>query len=190
MTAPVVVTPVLESSPSSALRAPSPVSGEGTDDEGGALSALDQFRRAVEQLRHDNPRLGKSFSHARFVALDGSQLKVAFPADAGFHRATVFGSGREAIEAVLSKSFGRAMKVSEDTSVSSLSNAPKSVAENEASARAAREQRIEQSVRSHPSVVNVMKILGGQLELVHVLEPEAPADEAERDEPVALDEPD
>jgi hypothetical protein len=103
----------------------------------------------------------------------------------------VFGSGREAIEATLSKSFGRAMKVNEDTSVSSLSNAPKSVAENEATARAAREQRIEQSVRSHPSVVNVMKILGGQLELVHVLEPESQkTEEPERDEPVALEEPD
>lgn len=174
--------------------APEPASLENeVPAEGAVVTNHDRFKRAVEALRQENPRLGKSFSHARFVTVDGATLKVAFPADAGFHRATVFGSGRDAIEALLSKIFGRTTKLHEDTSTAALQEAPKSIAENEASARAAREQRIEAAVRTHPSVVNVMKILGGQLELVHVLEPESPrgsAEEAERDEPVDAPEPD
>lgn len=174
--------------------APEPASLENeVPAEGAVVTNHDRFKRAVEALRQENPRLGKSFSHARFVTVDGATLKVAFPADAGFHRATVFGSGRDAIEALLSKIFGRTTKLHEDTSTAALQEAPKSIAENEASARAAREQRIEAAVRTHPSVVNVMKILGGQLELVHVLEPESPrgsTEEAERDEPVDAPEPD
>ncbi|MFT3838829.1 MAG: hypothetical protein QM723_17750 [Myxococcaceae bacterium] len=176
--------------------APEPVSLENevpVEAAGAVVTNHDRFKRAVEALRQENPRLGKSFSHARFVTVDGATLKVAFPSDAGFHRATVFGSGRDAIEALLSKIFGRTTKLHEDTSTAALQEAPKSIAENEASARAAREQRIEAAVRTHPSVVNVMKILGGQLELVHVLEPETrAADEADtpRDEPVDAPEPD
>jgi hypothetical protein len=178
--------------PVPAPSAPEPPSLENElPPEGAVVTHHDRFKKAVEALRQENPRLGKSFSHARFVTLDGPTLKVAFPIDAGFHRATVFGSGKEAIEASLSKSFSRQTKLIEDTSTAALQVAPKSVAELEASARTAREQRIEASVRTHPSVVNVMKILGGQLELVQVLEPEAArADSTPDDEPVDAPEPD
>ncbi len=190
MAAPVPVAPSAASPVRAQPSAPEPPSLENElPGEAAPQTPHDQFRRAVDALRGENARLGKSFSFARFVSLEPGLLKVAFPPDAGFHRATVFGSGKVTIEEALSRHFGRATKVQEDTSSGALSVAPKSIAEQEASARTAREQRIDSSVRTHPSVVNVLRILGGQLEHVHVLEPESAA-APEADEPVEPVEPD
>ena len=50
----------------------------------------------------------------------------------------------------------------------------RSVAEHDASEQRAREATIEAKVRAHPAVRNVMKVLGGQLEHIQVLEKTVP----------------
>lgn len=51
--------------------------------------------------------------------------------------------------------------------------ASRSVAEQEADDKATRERAIEAKVRANPAVLSVLKILGGTLEHVQVLEPAA-----------------
>lgn len=144
-----------------------------------ALPAAERWKAAVDVIRLANPRLGKSLSFGRLVSLGLGDAKLAFPPDAGFHRATVFGHARVELESVLTQHFGEKVRLVEEKSEGAFQAAPKSVAEAEASAKATRERDIEQKVRENPAVLSVLKVLGGTLEHVQVLEP------APRDEPAA-----
>jgi hypothetical protein len=141
-----------------------------------ALPATERWKGAVDVIRLANPRMGKSLSFARLVSLGLGDAKLAFPADAGFHRATVFGHARAELESVLTQHFGEKIRLVEEKSEAAFQAAPKSVAEMEASAKATRERDIEQKVRENPAVLSVLRVLGGTLEHVQVLEP-APRDE-------------
>jgi hypothetical protein len=141
-----------------------------------ALPAVDRWKAAVDVIRLANPRLGKSLSFGRLVSLGLGDARLAFPPDAGFHRATVFGHSRAELESVLTQHFGEKIRLVEEKSDAAFQAAPKSVAEQEASAKATRERDIEQRVRENPAVLSVLRVLGGTLEHVQVLEP-APRDE-------------
>jgi hypothetical protein len=97
---------------------------------------------------------------------------IAFAPDADFHRSTVSGSGRATIEQILSSTFGRPTRLVIDNT--GAPQAPQSIAEVEAKERAAHERTIEARVRSHPAVQSALKILGGEVEHVQVLERERP----------------
>ena len=112
------------------------------------------------------------------------EARLAFPTDAGFHRATVFGSGRAEIEGLLSRQLGERVRLTEEKSEAAFTAAPRSVAETEADAKSTRERGIEARVRANPAVLSVLRMLGGSLEHVQILEPAAPV---ERDAPVAPD---
>ena len=122
-------------------------------------------------MRAVSVRFGKSLSFGRLVSAAPGLLKVAFPIDAGFHRATVFGSARAEIEKHISTALGHATRLQEDTSNAALAAAPKSIAEQELSDRTAREQSIDARVRLHPAVQSVLRLFGGQVENIQVLEP-------------------
>jgi hypothetical protein len=141
-----------------------------------ALPAAERWKAAVDVIRLANPRIGKSLSFARLVSLGLGEAKLAFPSDAGFHRATVFGHARAELESVLTQHFGEKIKIGEEKSEAAFQAAPKSVAEVEANAKATRERDIEQRVRENPAVLSVLRVLGGTLEHVQVLEP-APREE-------------
>jgi hypothetical protein len=141
-----------------------------------ALPAAERWKAAVDVIRLANPRLGKSLSFGRLASLGMGDARLAFPTDAGFHRATVFGHARAELEAVLTQHFGEKIRLVEEKSEAAFQSAPKSVAEAEASAKATRERDIEQKVRENPAVLSVLRVLGGTLEHVQVLEP-APRDE-------------
>lgn len=132
-------------------------------------------------MRAQSPRFGKSLSFGRLVALEAGILKIAFPPEAGFHRATVFGTSRGDLEKQISSAIGQAIRLQEDSSAAALAAAPKSIAEQELSDRAARERSIDARVRIHPAVQAVLKHFGGQIEHVQILDPvpaagtEAPA---------------
>ncbi len=129
-------------------------------------------------MRLANPRIGKSLSYGRLIALTNGEARVAFPTDAGFHRATAFGHARAEIETTLSKHLGAATKLVEEKSDTAWQQAPRSVAEQEADEKATRERAIEAKVRENPAVLSVLKILGGNLEHVQVLEPQAAREES------------
>ena len=135
----------------------------------------DLWRRAVDAVRVASVRFGKSLSFARLVSFEAGLLKIAFPNEAGFHRATVFGSARAEIEKHISTALGQQTRLQEDSSNASLAAAPKSIAEQELSDRTARENSIDARVRVHPAVRNVLKYFGGQVEHVQVLDPLPPA---------------
>lgn len=150
-------------------------------------SDLDRWKAAVEAVRVESPRHGKSLSHGRFVALEPGTVKLAFPADAAFHRSTVFGMSRQLIEELLSKHFGRPTKVAEDNTSQALKAAAPSIAEEEAKQTAARHRDIDERVAHHPAIRNVLRILGGTVEHVQYLEPVREAPSLVPAQPVAGD---
>ena len=129
----------------------------------------------MEAVRAESTRFGKSLSFARVVLFEPGLLKIAFPPEAGFHRATVFGGAKSEIEKRISATLGQTTRLQEDTSNASLAAAPKSIAEQELSDRTAREHSIDARVRVHPAVQNILKYFGGQVEHVQVLDPLPPA---------------
>lgn len=150
-------------------------SGECLPDEPATLTSHDVWRRAVEAVRSASTRFGKSLSFGRLVSSEPGLLKIAFPAEAGFHRATVFGSAKAEIEKLVSTALGHATRLQEDSSTASLAAAPKSIAEQELSDRTARENSIDARMRVHPAVQNVLRYFGGHVEHVQVLDPLPPA---------------
>lgn len=151
-----------------------------TEDEAAALAPQpvvregDRWRKAVEAVRNENARLGNALSHARFLGLTPDGVRVAFPAEAGFHRSTVFGQNRPVVEQALARALGRAARLVEETSAAALSAAPRSLAEEETSARTGRERNIEARVREHPAVRAIARVLGGTVEHIQVLEAPPP----------------
>jgi hypothetical protein len=149
--------------PPAELRSPRAESRGATDEE--------KWRRAVDAVREASPRHGKSLSYARFLGFTPEGVRVAFPTDAAFHKSQVIGMSRNLVEAELAKSLGRPIKLVEDTSVQAFEGASKSIAEVEATDRSTRERGIENKVKAHPALRNVLRHLGGALEHIAYLEP-------------------
>jgi hypothetical protein len=137
-----------------------------------ASSDDDKWRRVVEALRQESPRHGKSLSYARFLGFNAEgNVRVAFPADAQFHRAQVTGLSRNMVEGVIARVLGRTAKLVEDNDAAALQSAPRSIAEVEQSDRNTRERAIEDKVKSHPALRNIVRHLGGGLEHISYIEP-------------------
>ena len=134
----------------------------------------DKWKRAVDAVREASPRHGKSLSYARFLGFtpEGG-VRIAFPADAAFHRSQVIGMSRNIVESELTRSLGRPIKLVEDANTKAFEGASKSIAEVEATDRSTRERGIESKVKSHPALRSVLKHLGGALEHIAYLEPVA-----------------
>jgi hypothetical protein len=130
-----------------------------------------RWKEAIEAVKATSPRHGKSLSFGRIISMTGSEIRLGYPADAGFHRAAIFGNSRPTLEQTLSTHFGRPIKLVEESSSSLITQAPKSVAEIEAGDRLVREKDIEAKVKEHPAVRSVLRLLGGSLEHIQVLEP-------------------
>ncbi|HZA50004.1 MAG TPA: hypothetical protein VE549_04635 [Myxococcaceae bacterium] len=133
----------------------------------------DAWRTAVEAVRAASPRHGKSLAFGRLVRLTPGEVVVAFTPDADFHRSAVSGAGRAIIEGILSEKLGQPTRLVIDSAAASL--APQSIAEAEAKERANHERSVEARVRNHPALQSALRILGGEVEHVHVLEHERPA---------------
>jgi hypothetical protein len=115
--------------------------------------------------------MGASLAFGRLVALRSGEVALAFPKEAAFHRGTVTGTGKPAIEKVLAGYFGRETRLSLDERSDQLAMAAPSPAERDALDRVERTQRIEEAVRNHPAVRASLRILGGQIEHIEILEP-------------------
>jgi hypothetical protein len=146
--------------------------------------ATETWRAAVEAVRAASPRHGKSLAFGRLVRFAPGEVVIAFSADPDFHRSTLSGAGRATIEQILSDTFGQPTKLVVDNAAASL--APQSIAEVEAKERAAHERSVEARVRNHPALQSALRILGGEVEHVQVLEREPPAaTEPPPDEPTS-----
>jgi hypothetical protein len=136
------------------------------------LEPIPAWRAAVEAVRAASPRHGKSLAFGRLIRLTPGEVVIAFTPDADFHRSTVSGAGRAIIERILSETLGQPTRLVIDSAAASL--APQSIAEVEATERARHERSVEARVRNHPALQSALRILGGEVEHVQVLERERP----------------
>jgi hypothetical protein len=104
------------------------------------------------------------------------EVILSFPRNAAFHRATVAGSGQAALERELSELWGANTRIVIDDSNSGAAGASPSLVERDESLRVAREKTLETKVRQHPAVQGAMRILGGEIERIEVLDGRRTAD--------------
>ncbi len=147
-----------------------PAQARGRDDP--SRSLLDRWRAALDTVAAESPRHSASLKQARLLYLREGEVGVAFRPDAGFHRTTVTGqSGRPVVDRLLSLHFGRPTRLVVDESAGAAAGG-KTIAELDAEARAEHERATGQSVRNHPAILATLRILGGELEHIQVLERE------------------
>jgi len=128
---------------------------------------------AVNSVRASSPRLGTSLGFGRLVSFSDPELALAFTKQSSFHRAIVAGSGRTQIEQLLSAHLGRPVKLRIEEG-SSNTSAPLSPAEREAEEKDARSREIHARVRSHAAVQASLRLLGGEIEQIQLLDVERP----------------
>lgn len=121
-------------------------------------------------MKASAPRLGTSLAYGRLVSFKEGEIALAFPMDAAFHRATVSGSGRTQIEAVLAVRLGGPTRLRIADPLATAEAPSPSPAEHDALKKASREKEIEARVRAHPAVAGVLRALGGQIENIQVLD--------------------
>jgi len=127
----------------------------------------------IEAVRLKSPRHAKSLAFGRLVRLGGGEVVIAFPKDADFHRATVTGGiGKQIIDEAVTSQLGSGTRLVVDQNAAA--EAAPSIAEQEAKERAAHERGVESRVRNHPATQAAMRILGGELEHIQVLERDRP----------------
>ncbi len=127
----------------------------------------------VDIVRTESPRHGKSLAFGRLLRGGPGEVVVAFTAEADFHRTTVSGgAGRGLIEEILTRSFGTPTRLTIDQH--GAANAPPSLAEEEAKEREAHERSVESRVRRHPALERAMRLLGGEIEHIQIVERERP----------------
>lgn len=133
-------------------------------------------------MRSASPRVGTSLAFGRLLSFSAPELTLAFSRQHSFHRGVVAGSGRAQVEQLLAAQLGVPIRLRIED-VSSSTQAPLSPAEREAQQQGARRREVEAKVRSHTSVQGVRRLLGGEIEQIHVVEP------SQSDLPDTSDEP-
>jgi hypothetical protein len=147
-----------------------PPAPRGRDDATRPL--LERWRAALDTVAAESPRHSASLKNGRLLSLREGEVAIAFRPDAGFHRTTVTGqSGRAVVERLLSVHFGRPTRLVVDETPGAAGGG-KTLAELDAEARAEHERATGQSVRNHPAILATLRILGGELEHIQVLEHE------------------
>jgi hypothetical protein len=140
------------------------------------LPLVDRWRAAVETVRTASIRHGTSLANGRLLWLRPGEVGVAYVPSAAFHRTAISAaSGKGLVEKALSEHFGRPMKLTVEEATAEIAASTVSIAEQDSQARAAHTQSTEVKVRSHPAVRSVLKLLGGEIEHIQVLEPERPS---------------
>ncbi|EAU63567.1 hypothetical protein STIAU_7026 [Stigmatella aurantiaca DW4/3-1] len=154
--------------------APPPPVAQGRDNP--ALPLAERWRAAVETVRGASARHGTSLAHGRLLWLRPGEVGVAYVPSAAFHRSIIGApSGKAVVEKALAEHFGRPMKLAVEEASAEVAASTVSIAEQDSQARAAHTQSTEGKVRSHPAVRSVLKLLGGEIEHIQVIEPERPS---------------
>jgi hypothetical protein len=134
-----------------------------------------RWRAAVDVVKAEGARQGASLAHARLLAVRAGSVTVGFTKEAGFHRVTVTSPASKAlIERALSQHFGQAIALQVDPADLPAEATGPSLAEQDAHARAEHERSTGGKVREHPAVRAALRLLGGEIEHIQVLEKERP----------------
>ena len=157
-----------------AAEAPSAVAAVRPSRDSPTQALAERWRAAVDTVRAASARHGASLAFGRLLWIRPGEVGVAYPAAMGFHRTTVTASaGRSIVERALSEHFGRPTRLVVEQAVDGV-GATLSVAEEDQQNRTAHERSTEGKVRGHPAVRAALKILGGEIEHIQVLEPARP----------------
>jgi hypothetical protein len=133
----------------------------------------DRWALVVGSVRAASPRLGTSLAFGRLVGFAPPELVLAFSRQHAFHRGVVAGGGRAQVEQLLSVHLAAPVRLRiEEASAST--QAPLSPAEREAEQKDARRREVDSKVRSHTSVQAALRMLGGEIEQIHLLDSERP----------------
>jgi hypothetical protein len=125
----------------------------------------------VDRVRKASTRHGASLAFARLLWIRPGEVAVAFPKEAAFHRSTITAqSGKALIEKELAEHFGGPTRLVIEEAPELAAAAGPSLAEEEARSRAAHEKSTDQMVRSHPAVRAALRVLGGEVEHIQILE--------------------
>jgi hypothetical protein len=157
----------------------SPATSAGTQPkspDGGPAAATEEERwlEAVNAVRASSPRLGTSLAFGRLVKLDSAELVLAFSKQSAFHKTIVAGSGRTQLEQMLSAHLQRPIRLRiEEATANAV--VPLSPAEREAQQKDARDRELEAKMRSHAAVQAALRVLGGEIEQIQLLESERSA---------------
>jgi hypothetical protein len=115
--------------------------------------------------------LASALSHGRVLAIKGGEVRLGFgPAD-GMFRRQVERSQKEA-EAVIAKVLLAPTALVLESVTAGDDEAAPSLAEEESERTRAREARVLKESREHPAVLTAMRLLGGAVEHIKVLEEE------------------
>ena len=132
------------------------------------------WAKAVGAVSQASGRYGTALSHARLVELQPPRACLAFAPQAGFHKNSVFGSGRATIEKVLSAFFSSPIHLVEEEWGQASQQATPSLAEQQAKRRESHARAMEAKVHANPRIQSALAILGGHIDAIRTLAP-APA---------------
>lgn len=126
----------------------------------------------MEAVRAVSARHAKSLEYGRVLKLAEGQVLLGFPSEAAFHRATITGSARPMIEKALSEHFGAPTRITAEQlpAGGTPPGAELSLGEQAERRRAEREREVDARARSHPALLETLRVLGGKLEHLKVLE--------------------
>jgi hypothetical protein len=175
-----VATPVaVQASPAFARTGALPTGPAGAQAAASGYQAA-RWRSAVEAVRGASARHGASLAHARLLAMRPGAVRIGFTREAAFHRSTVSApAGKALIEKALGEHFGQPTQLAVDSADVAAESAGPSLAESDAREKAEYERSTDGQVRNHPAVRAALRLLGGEIEHIQVLERERPAPPAD-----------
>jgi hypothetical protein len=149
---------------------PAPRAATARDDVTRPLA--DRWRDVVDLVRQSSPRHGASLAHARLLWIRPGEVAIAYTSAAGFHKATVTApTAKASLEKLFATHFGRPTLLKVETQAAPTDGEAPTIAEQEAVAKATRERETEAQLRGHPALRATLKILGGEIEHIQMLEP-------------------
>lgn len=134
-----------------------------------------RWKAAVEHVRAGSSRHGISLAFGRLAKIAPGEVTLYYPPEGAFHRTVVSSqSGKALVEKLLAEVFQQPTRVLL-TETAPAGTEVSSIGETEVRERVQREKAVDAGIRSHPSVRAVLRMLGGEIEHVQVLEQERPA---------------
>ncbi|MHB8416864.1 MAG: DNA polymerase III subunit gamma/tau [Myxococcales bacterium] len=150
--------------PSAPARAKAQRASPGDDP---SLAPLDRLAALVETALARSPRIGTALKNGRLKELRPGELTLCYPT--GDFRAALLAAERTAVESLLAAHFGAATRLT--LREGDDETAETSIAEREARGTAARTEQVKSAALQSDAVKEALRVLGGQVEEIRVLDP-------------------
>ncbi len=151
--------------------APPPPASFAAEPETPDLDLHATWKAVVSELKSQRKEmLASGLAHGRLLGIEGGKVRLGFAPAHGMFRRQTERSLKEA-EAAIAKVLGRpAGLVVETLDAAHVAEAAPSIAEEETERTREREETVKKETREHPNVLAAMRLLGGTIEYIRVLE--------------------